>query len=202
MSTNGFKPKTAKKIKVGKNANVTLDSKHNEFVEAFDKDEQEKIPALQQEKNELYSKLNNDKMILEEQLRIKDRIGEINEEIKQLRIRKKNYYLSNSKHVFDYFESKKNISNMDASTSSSKNNKIGNFFKLNNDTEYETNNSNNIVKTYLSGIDHNFIDVNSFVKPTHACFPHTQSTTRQIILQHNTTRRRYQAASAALGDAP
>lgn len=169
MSTNGFKPKTAKKIKVGKNANVTLDSKHNEFVEAFDKDEQEKIPALQQEKNELYSKLNNDKMILEEQLRIKDRIGEINEEIKQLRIRKKNYYLSNSKHVFDYFESKKNISNMDASTSSSKNNKIGNFFKLNNDTEYETNNSNNIVKTYLSGIDHNFIDVNSFVKPANVC---------------------------------
>jgi len=169
MSTNGFKPKTAKKIKVGKNANVTLDSKHNEFVEAFDKDEQEKIPALQQEKIELYSKLNNDKMILEEQLRIKDRIGEINEEIKQLRVRKKNYYLSNSKHVFDYFESKKNISNMDASTSSSKNSKIGNFFKLHIDTEYETNNSNNIVKTYLSGIDHNFIDVNSFVKPANVC---------------------------------
>ena len=169
MSTNGFKPKTAKKIKVGKNANVTLDSKHNEFVEAFDKDEHEKIPALQQEKSDLYNKLNNDKMILEEQLHIKDRIGEINEEIKHMRIKKKNYYLNNSKHVFDYFESKKNISNMDTSTSSSKNNKIDNFFKLNNDTEYETNNSNNIVKTYLSGIDHNFIDVNTFVKPANVC---------------------------------
>jgi len=163
MFTNGFKPKTAKKIKVAKNANVTLDSKHSEFVELFDNNENKQIPLLKEEKTLLYEKLNTQSMTLEDKLSIQDRIEEINTEIKKLRIKKKDYYLTNSKHVFEYFETKKNISNIDSLTSSQKNNKIGAFFKLNNTPEVNQNASNNIVKNYLSGIDQSFIDINNFI---------------------------------------
>lgn len=169
MFTNGFKPKTAKKIKVSKNANVTLDSKHSEFVELFDNNENKQIPLLKKEKTFLYNKLNTQSMTLEDKLNIQDRIEEINNEIKNFHSKKKDYYLTNSKHVFEYFETKKNISNMDTSTSSQKNNKIGAFFKLNNTPEVNQNTSNNIVKTYLSGIDQSFIDVNNFINPSSVC---------------------------------
>ena len=58
---------------------------------------------------------------------------------------------------------------MDASSSTSKNNKVGNFFKLKTDETFSTNTSNNIVKQYLSNIDESFIDVNAFVKPSSIC---------------------------------
>jgi len=169
MFTNGFKPKTAKKIKVAKNANVTLDSKHSEFVELFDNNENKQIPLLKEEKTLLYKKLNTQSMTLEDKLSIQDRIEEINNEIKNLHMKKKDYYLTNSKHVFEYFETKKNISNINTSSFSQKNNKIGAFFKLNNTNEVNQNTSNNIVKNYLSGIDQSFIDINNFINLSSVC---------------------------------
>jgi len=169
MFTNGFKPKTAKKIKVAKNANVTLDSKHSEFVEIFDKNDNEKIPNLKQEKTSLYEKINTESMTLEDKLSIRDRISEINNEIKLLRLKKKDYYLSNSKHVFEYFETKKNISNMETNAGGQKNSKIDTFFKLNTPSDTNQHTYNNIVKTYLSGIDQSFIDMNTFVKSSSVC---------------------------------
>ena len=41
-----FKPKANKKIKVKKNANVTLDSKHNEKMKEFENITKKKIPNL------------------------------------------------------------------------------------------------------------------------------------------------------------
>ena len=169
MSTNGFKPKTAKKIRIHKNSNITLDSKHNEFVNKFQQEETEKIPHLKEEKTNLVHKINTAVLGVEDRLSIQDRIEEINTEICSIRLKKKEYLLNNSKHIFDYFENKKNISNMDASSSTSKNNKVGNFFKLKTDETFSTNTSNNIVKQYLSNIDESFIDVNAFVKPSSIC---------------------------------
>ena len=169
MSTNGFKPKTTKKIKIGKNTNVTLDTKHNEFVETFENNENEKIPALQIEKRELFDKLNNEKPNLEDRLNIQDRIQEINGEIKILRTKKKDYYLKNSKHIFEYFEGKKSISNRAAQSSSSKNNKVDSFFKISQPESSNEISSNNIVKEYLSNIDESFIDINNFIKSSSVC---------------------------------
>ena len=42
-------------------------------------------------------------------MKIKNRIAEINKEMKQLKSEKKNYLLDNSKHVFNYFEKEANI---------------------------------------------------------------------------------------------
>ena len=56
-----FKPKTTKKIKVNKKSNVTLDGKHNEFINEFTKDEQNNLPKLKNEKREIYCFLRNKK---------------------------------------------------------------------------------------------------------------------------------------------
>jgi hypothetical protein len=39
-----FKPKSIKKIKYNKKTSITLDTKHNEFLNEFSKDKEDKIP--------------------------------------------------------------------------------------------------------------------------------------------------------------
>ena len=96
MSTNGFKPKTNKKIKVEKNSTITLDNKHNEVIDDFHKDDTERIPSLRNKKSQLYDSLNNRAMSLEEKMNTHDEIRSINEEIKQLTKKK----LSTKNHGF------------------------------------------------------------------------------------------------------
>lgn len=169
MSANGFKPKSTKKIKVNKNTNVTLDGKHSEMLDTFHKDETENIPTFQEEKKNIIQRINSPGLTLEERLLLKDKIEELNDKIKKLRLKKKNYLLTNSKHVFEYFETKKNISNVESSQSSTKNSKVNNFFKLHVVEEPPKNNSTNIVNTYLSNLDETFIDMSTFVQSTSIC---------------------------------
>jgi hypothetical protein len=107
---------------------------------------------------------------------LQDRISEIKKEIKDLKNRKKEYFLDNSKFIFDYFENKKNIAEGGESISVSDKNKILNcFFKIkeepNDDiTNQITQRKNcNIVQKYLSNIDDTFLDVNTFICQTDIC---------------------------------
>ena len=173
-----FKPKTTKKIKVNKKSIVTLDGKHNEFINEFNKDEQDKIPKLKNEKGEILNKLKENEetqnLSIEQVLDLKDRIEEINEEIKNIKMKKKEYFLDNSKYIFDYFENKKNISNGLENTNQSKSKILNSFFKINqDDTSQDANNisnkNNNIFKKYLSNIDDSFLDINAFIRPSDIC---------------------------------
>jgi len=173
-----FKPKTTKKIKVNKKSIVTLDGKHNEFINEFNKDEQDKIPKLKNEKGEILSQLEENEetqnLSIEQVLDLKDRIEEINEEIKNIKMKKKEYFLDNSKYIFDYFENKKNISNGVENTNKSKSKILNSFFKINQgDTIQDANNintkNNNIFKKYLSNIDDSFLDINAFIRPSDIC---------------------------------
>ena len=173
-----FKPKTAKKIKVNKKSIVTLDGKHNEFINEFNKDEQDKIPKLKNERREILNELEENEetqnLSIEQVLDLKDRIEEINEEIKNIRMKKKEYFLDNSKYIFDYFENKKNISNGVENVNKSKSKILNSFFKINQeDTNQDANNvnnkNNNIFKKYLSNIDDSFLDINAFIRPSDIC---------------------------------
>jgi hypothetical protein len=173
-----FKPKTTKKIKVNKKSIVTLDGKHNEFINEFNKDQQDKIPKLKNEKAEILDKLeeNEEKsnLSIEQLLDFKDRVEEINDEIKNIKIKKKEYFLDNSKYIFDYFENKKNISNGVENANKSKSKILNSFFKINqDDTNQDANNinnkNNNIFKKYLSNIDDSFLDINAFIRPSDIC---------------------------------
>jgi hypothetical protein len=175
--SNGFKPKTTKKIKVNKRSAITLDGKHREYLNEFIKDDMDRIPALKIERGTLQEKMSNASIVLsvEELLDIKDRLNEINKTIKNCQLKKKEYLLENSKHVFDYFENKKNISKGEdiQHSTTSKSKLVNNFFKINNEpqTTNSANNMNthNIVQKYLSNIDDAFIDVNQFVKACDIC---------------------------------
>jgi hypothetical protein len=170
-----FKPKSAKKIKFNKKTSITLDGKHKEFLNEFSKDENDRIPELQLEKYELNELLKKGNITVEQQLEYKDKINEINETIKQIKGKKKEYFLDNSKFIFDYFENKKSISTGSATTSnniSDKNKILNSFFKIKQDDNSNIINqskTNNIVQKYLSNIDETYIDMNSFVCQTDIC---------------------------------
>jgi hypothetical protein len=181
-----FKPKTTKKIKVNKKNSTTLDGKHREFVNEFVKDEVDKIPTLKIERKELRTKLDkyNEQyaadhthlFTIEQIMEYKDRIEEINESIKSLKNKKMEYFLDNSKYIFDYFENKKNISNgleTQQQKCGSKNKVVDAFFKINKEGENAAtgieSKNNSIFSKYLSNIDESFLDINAFLTPTDVC---------------------------------
>ena len=178
-----FKPKATKKIKICKKYSTSLDSKHKEFVNEFIKDEFNYIPKLKEERNCLKHQLEKETSLLIEQImEIKDRIKEINEIIKELKHKKNCYFLDNSKFIFEYFENKKNINNVEETNKpiTSKNQILFNLFKvIQHNNENDNNDKNdknitehinkNIVQKYLSNIDETFLDMNSFVRETDIC---------------------------------
>ena len=171
-----FKPKTSKNIKFNKKNAITLDNKHREFLNEFNKDENNRIPELIVEKNKIKKDLEDDNITIEEKLELSDKIKEINSKIRDLKNKKKEYFLDNSKYIFEYFENKKNISNGETNninnTLNSKSKLVNNFFKINtiedNKNTREIKN-NNIVQKYLSNIDDMFLDINAYVYQTDIC---------------------------------
>jgi hypothetical protein len=170
-----FKPRSNKKLKFNKKTSITLDTKHKEFLNQFSKDEQNIIPYLKIERQELREKLtdNTDNITLEQRLDIEDKINELTEKIKNIKSQKKDYFLDNSKYIFEYFENKKNISdgnNIQANTNKSK--LVNSFFKIKEENQSDKlaqTENKNIVQKYLSNIDDIFLDINSFVCQTDIC---------------------------------
>jgi len=171
-----FKPKTNKKIKFNKKTAVTLDTKHKEFLNEFSKDDNDRLPELKYERQQLKQQLVDEAetLTIEKRLDIEDQIACITDKIKEIKLKKKEYFLDNSKFIFDYFENKKNISagGQVSQPVSSKNKLVSSFFKIKeeqiDDTKVQTK-TNNLVQKYLSNIDVNFLDINSFVCQTDIC---------------------------------
>ena len=164
-----FKPKTNKNIKVTKKNSTTLDGKHKEFINEFSIDDQDIIPKLEKEREELKQKMGKENLTIEQLLDYKDRILEIRTMIKELKQKKKEYYLNNSKHIFDYFEDKQNISKKETT---SKNKLLNTFFKIDTGEEQTANNvtkESSIFQKYLSNIDESFLDINMYIHPTDIC---------------------------------
>jgi hypothetical protein len=170
-----FKPKANKKIKVCKKYSTTLDGKHNEIVSDFAKDEEDTIPRLKEERYYLKQQIKQNAMPIEKLMEIKDRIKEITETIKELKNKKNNYFLDNSSLIFEDFENKKNINNVDDTNkqTTSKSQLLFNIFKVKHDIDADANvteNKNkNIVQKYLSNIDESFLDMSAYVRETDIC---------------------------------
>jgi hypothetical protein len=185
-----FKYKTNKKIIVDDKSITTLDNRHREMQLYFSNVENVVIPNLLNEKKNLQKLFdkndnnNNDndndssgsngiknenkiKVPIEKQLEIKDRLAEIKIELRTHKSNIKQYYLNNSKYIFDYFENKKEISNGNNKTKI-----LNSFFKIDTSTERVnelTSMNDNNVKKFLSNIDQSFINVNDFVFQTGTC---------------------------------
>ena len=163
-----FKIKPQKKIRFDKKTAVTLDSKHREIVNDLDKDINERIPDIKNEIHELNDKIKKS-FGFEQIMELQEAISEKKNTIKSLKSRKNEYLLDNSKLIFEYFETKKNISDTNVT---SKNQALNSFFKIKQDDDNVMNNqrkSHNIVQTYLGKLDDNFFDISAFVCQTDIC---------------------------------
>ena len=68
-----FKPKNAKKIIVCKKTNTTLDGKHKELLEEFNKKYIEVLPELRRQRKTIRQKLSSKCISVEEKLEFEDR---------------------------------------------------------------------------------------------------------------------------------
>ena len=107
----------------------TIDEKHSELTAYYDKIENETIPQLQREKDELKDTIKTLRTgQVDEYMNMKDKIKEIQQKIKTLKQERKKYLLDNSRFIFDYFEQKQQIStSMDESGSTDA---LNSFFKI------------------------------------------------------------------------
>ena len=144
-----FKPKPNKKIVAS--PIITLDKTHEEKMKEFHHNEIVIIPNL------------------EEKCSIMDENGEptasIKSQIKNLKNLKKKYLLDNSKHIFDYFENKKDIS-----TNSSKPKILDNFFGVNKEKNKEVlQKHNETVSTYFKSIDPRYLNIDAYYYNNEVC---------------------------------
>ena len=172
---SNFKQTSDKKIKTNKKSSMTLDGKHREFVNEFNKDEVDKIPKLKQERKMWKDNLalNGAILTIEEKLDIDDKIRDITASINKLKTKKKDYFLENSKYIFEYFENKRDISNVSLPqpiTANSKTKLLNNFFKIKQSEEEQGDIiTKNIVHKYLCNVDESFLDVNDYLSKSDLC---------------------------------
>ena len=154
----------------------SIDIKHSELLNKFEKIELEVIPALLSEKEILkksVSTLNESQ--LEEFMKIKDRLNEIKNELKTLKKEKKKYLLDNSTHVFEYFEQKQQISN-DSNTINQNTQVLNSFFKIKaTNTESEDLSNDKYIQSkksylqYWSNVNNEIQHIQSYIIPTDIC---------------------------------
>ena len=149
----------------------TIDKKHSQFMEQFEHNETVIIPKLLEEKVNLKKKaktLTNSK--IEEYMELHDKINAINAQIKVLKSNKKKYLLENSKHIFNYFEAKKNISSGDTKNV----NVLNSFFKIKDKNEDDdktdkTDISKQSIINYWKNVNNEITNIHDFVIPTDIC---------------------------------
>ena len=158
-----FKPKSSKTIQVCARSTTTLDSKHRELIESIERDENETLPQLKLEKRKLKKILKREQNI-EKVLEIQDKIDNLSLEIKQIKNARKQYYLDNSKYVFEYYENKKS-----SAAGEGKAKVLNAFFNIASTKPAKKNNTMTDVQKYLANVDEDFLDVNNFVVQTDIC---------------------------------
>jgi hypothetical protein len=163
----GFKHKNTKKIVINSKQTTTLDGKHSDMLNEFNNNNSKLFPSLETEKDALKQKLcenkENPRLSIEELLDIKERIKNIRIQIRDTKWKEKNYLLSNSNIIFDYFEEKKKISE-----GTNELTRLDKFFNIKKNKTKQTENKNNVQK-YLVNVDDSFLNIDSFINHTDVC---------------------------------
>jgi hypothetical protein len=160
----GFRPKHSKKVAAAGTA-ATIDSKHREHVEKFEDYEQKVIPALEERIACLRARRKSTEA-LEEALDLKDEITALVRQIRRLRKEKSDYYLQNSKLIFDYFEDKKNISEGRCGDNVKR---LDEFFRVGATDRAAEQPTVDRTREYLTNVDVRFLDVSKFAVQTFVC---------------------------------
>tara|TARA_Y100001970_G_C14211561_1_gene847245 strand:- start:183 stop:1298 length:1116 start_codon:yes stop_codon:yes gene_type:complete len=152
-----FKPKSKKKIKVSSKNTLTLDNKHTEKINEFQKNKNNEIPKLKEEIKEIKKQINNE-INIEKKLDLNDNLKSLKKQIKTLKKKEKDYFLNNSNYIFNYFEKKKELSE-----GNSKKKILHSFFDTNNhDTTENKKVNESETEKYLNNIENTILDINKF----------------------------------------
>ena len=159
-----FKPKNSKKIVVSEKAATTLDSKHRQILEGLSHDETVVLPGLIEEKESLKNRIREGGVGVDVRLELIDRLKVVREQIKSISKAKTEYYLANSRYVFEYFESKKKIASGENRTTT-----LNAFFNVQGESEAAEADERNTVQQYLANVDETFVDMENYVAETDVC---------------------------------
>ena len=174
------------------NKNTTLDNKHTEMLDKFKINEEVLIPKYKSEISKLEKSLNNFKNKNKNKKKnqkknqkiefTENKIKEIKNNIYKLEKEKKEYFLNNSKYIFDYFEDKKNITNTSNENNNKpivNNNKINQFFYLNENNDNNSNlynnnntimdNKSNYIEKYFYNINNSLINYENYCYESDIC---------------------------------
>jgi len=120
----------------------TIDEKHTDMLNRFDEIENTLIPKLSAEKEQLKSYIKTLKSSqIAEYLDARDRIDQIRKDTCKYKKDRKEYMLNNAGYIFDYFEQKQQISNMQDTTKMVS--AVNSFFKIKDTLSETDNNANN-----------------------------------------------------------
>ncbi len=159
-----FKPKNNKNIKIDKKTIVTLDKKHNDIINRMNKDTIS-IPKYKREIEKLTLKIKNKSYeSIDDKLNMLDRIQQLKQNIREIKREHKEYYLNNSKYIFNYFESKKNISKDNYNKK-----KIMSFFCKKDNKDNDESKNIDYSKIYLKNIDDRFINIDDYIEKHDKC---------------------------------
>lgn len=149
----------------------TIDEKHTDMLQQFHIIETETIPKLLTEKETLKAKAATlSENQIEQYMELRDKIHAIHQDIKQLQQKKKEYLLSNSKYIFQYFEEKKQISAnvLPAQTP----NVLDSFFKIRSKTEINKSKlaaPKNTYQQYWRNVNNEITNIQDFVVSSDIC---------------------------------
>ena len=157
-------PNHCTKKKRTQQSNITIDEKHTQMLNEFNKVDVDTIPQLESTrailKRQLHALDEND---IDQRMEIKDKIRDVTEQLKKYRSMKNEYLLNNVSYIFNYFEEKKKIS---AGGEMGNKNILNSFFKIKSETDvasnpkYQTSKTfynnywKNVNKDYVQMIDH------------------------------------------------
>jgi len=151
----------------------TLDVKHAELLDEFNTIETITIPELISNKQSIIQKLSTlEPNNIDEYMTLCDKLKDINNNLRELKHKKKNYMLNNSKYIFNYFEQKQQISS-ESNTLNQNTNSLNSFFKIADKTP-----KNNVDKlplskvtyhNYWSNVNSEITNIKDFIINTDVC---------------------------------
>jgi len=152
----------------------TIDEKHTEMLNSFQEIEDTTIPKLLKEKERLKSLIPNLKEHeIDAYMDIRDKVLNIQKQVKELKQQKKKYLLENSKYIFDYFEEKKKINTGDNNQNV---NVLNSFFKVKARTEESANpnsdkycQSKKVYQNFWRNVNNELINVQDFIISSDVC---------------------------------
>ena len=155
--------KTKKKKKEEKKIIPTVDKKHQEMMLKFKKNER-KVELFKKEKSKLKIKILNETDI-SVKATLKDKLLQINKNIKLIKHEEKRYLLNHSKELYKYFENKKDESHQ----GTNKVKIVNSFFSKSNSSKYNDIDTSCLNNSFLAKLDNSLIDVNKYKYNSDIC---------------------------------